>query len=63
MVKNTFKRMACGVALGLCLGSTAWAQSYTPTPENLQARKEFQDNKFGIFLHWGIYSMPAQGEW
>ena len=63
MVKNTFKRMACGVALGLCLGSTAWAQSYTPTPENLQARKEFQDNKFGVFLHWGIYSMPAQGEW
>ena len=63
MVKNTFKRMACVVALGLCLGSTAWAQSYTPTPENLQARKEFQDNKFGVFLHWGIYSMPAQGEW
>ena len=63
MVKNTFKRMACGVALGLCLGSTAWAQSYIPTPENLQARKEFQDNKFGVFLHWGIYSMPAQGEW
>ena len=55
--------MACGVALCLCIGSTAWAQSYTPTPENLQARKEFQDNKFGIFLHWGIYSMPAQGEW
>ena len=63
MVKHFFKRMACGVALCLCIGSTAWAQSYTPTPENLQARKEFQDNKFGIFLHWGIYSMPAQGEW
>ena len=63
MVKHFFKRMACGVALSLCICSTAWAQSYTPTPENLQARKEFQDNKFGIFLHWGIYSMPAQGEW
>lgn len=36
---------------------------YVPTPENLQARKEFQDNKFGIFLHWGIYSMFGQGEW
>ena len=63
MVKHFFKRMACGVALSLCICSTAWAQSYTPTPENLQARKEFQDNKFGVFLHWGIYSMPAQGEW
>lgn len=36
---------------------------YVPAPENLEARKEFQDNKFGIFLHWGLYSMLAQGEW
>ncbi len=36
---------------------------YTPTPEILQARQEFTDNGFGIFLHWGIYSMFAQGEW
>lgn len=26
-------------------------------------RQEFQDRKFGIFLHWGIYSMLADGEW
>ena len=63
MMKQLLKRMALGVTLCLCAGSTVWAQSYTPTPENLQARKEFQDNKFGIFLHWGIYSMTAQGEW
>lgn len=37
--------------------------SYTPTEENLQARKDFQDKKFGIFIHWGIYSMLGQGEW
>lgn len=37
--------------------------NYIPAPENLKARQEFQDNKFGIFLHWGIYSMTAQGEW
>ncbi len=36
---------------------------YTPTKENLEARKEFQDNKFGIFLHFGLYSMLADGEW
>ena len=39
------------------------AQEYTPTPENLQARKTFQDNKFGIFIHFGVYSMLADGEW
>ena len=45
----------------LCLyGHT---QDEVPTQENLQARKAFADMKFGIFLHWGIYSMFAQGEW
>ena len=37
--------------------------AYVPTEENLVAREEFQDSKFGIFLHWGLYSMLAQGEW
>lgn len=36
---------------------------YQPSPENLKARQEFSDYKFGIFLHWGIYSMFGQGEW
>lgn len=36
---------------------------YTPTPENLQRRQEFEGFRFGIFLHWGIYSTFAQGEW
>ena len=35
----------------------------TPTSENLQSRQEFADSKFGVFIHWGIYSMFAQGEW
>ena len=38
-------------------------ESYIPTPENLKARQEFSDSKFGIFPHWGIYSMFGQGEW
>ena len=25
--------------------------------------KWFADAKFGMFLHWGIYSVPARGEW
>ena len=39
------------------------AQKYEPTPEILKAREEFSDARFGIFIHWGIYSMFAQGEW
>ena len=36
---------------------------YVPAKENMEARKQFQDNKFGIFLHWGLYCMLATGEW
>jgi alpha-L-fucosidase len=39
------------------------AQSYKPTPENLQAREWFQDSKFGLFIHWGVYSVRGEGEW
>lgn len=36
---------------------------YTPSPENLANRQVFQDSKFGMFIHWGIYSLLADGEW
>ncbi len=39
------------------------AQAYVPTKENLEERENFRNAKFGIFLHWGIYSTFAQGEW
>lgn len=41
----------------------AQAQTYQPTAENLEARRVFSERRFGIFLHWGIYSTFAQGEW
>ena len=45
------------------LSLTATAQPYIPAEENLLARKEFSRERFGIFLHWGIYASYAQGEW
>jgi alpha-L-fucosidase len=41
----------------------AIAQTYQPTPENLKSRQWFQDNKFGLFIHWGVYSVLGKGEW
>lgn len=44
--------------------TTANAQmAYNPTPENLKAREWFQDSKFGMFIHWGVYSVLGDGEW
>jgi alpha-L-fucosidase len=34
---------------------------YVPSPENLKNREWFQDAKFGLFVHWGIYSQMAGG--
>lgn len=36
---------------------------YQPAPENIKARQEFQDAKFGMFIHWGVYSTLGDGEW
>ncbi|UCC74603.1 MAG: alpha-L-fucosidase [Gemmatimonadota bacterium] len=36
---------------------------YEPGPENLAARQWFQDAKFGLFVHWGVYSVMGAGEW
>lgn len=35
--------------------------SYQPSAENLENREWFQDAKFGLFIHWGVYSQMAGG--
>ncbi|HEX6891877.1 MAG TPA: alpha-L-fucosidase, partial [Chryseolinea sp.] len=47
------------ISAGLTYGQ--W--KYEPTPENLKTREWFQDAKFGLFIHWGVYSVLGDGEW
>lgn len=56
------KKVLTAIAFALLMLS-AQAQSYIPTEECLKARQEFNEERFGIFIHWGIYSMLADGEW
>ncbi|MCO6045146.1 alpha-L-fucosidase [Aeoliella sp. ICT_H6.2] len=53
------------LTLGVLLPYPAQAEEaqYTPAPENLENREAFQDDKFGIFIHWGVYSELGRGEW
>lgn len=37
--------------------------SYTPSAENLKNREWFENAKFGLFIHWGVYSVLGDGEW
>lgn len=46
----------------LALGTAACAAPYAPNWESLDRRPMpgwFADAKFGIFIHWGVYSVPA----
>ncbi|MES2418946.1 MAG: alpha-L-fucosidase [Bacteroidota bacterium] len=36
---------------------------YVPSKENLEARKAFEAMRYGLFIHWGPFSIPGSGEW
>ncbi len=46
----------------LCFTINLSAQTYQPNWESLDKRPTpqwFKDSKFGIFIHWGVYSVPG----
>ena len=54
------------IAFASCLFiiSHSFAQTYKATWESLDARpvpQWYKDAKFGIFIHWGVYSVPGWG--
>jgi alpha-L-fucosidase len=57
-----------GVAWAV-LSLAAWlpavrAQSFTETAEQRQTRMAaWREARFGLFLHWGVFAIPARGEW
>ena len=62
--RGRFAQFAFILSLAVFISELGSAQSsYQPSPENLQARREFQDMKFGMFIHWGVYSVLGDGEW
>src|SRR5210317_593038 len=49
-------------ALSITTSLAAASESFEPAWESIDARPTpawFEDAKFGIFLHWGVYSVPA----
>ena len=54
---------AFSVAVAYTIPEREQESPYVPSGGNLQAREAFRDAKFGIFLHWGLYSMLGTGEW
>jgi alpha-L-fucosidase len=57
------RRLAVLAVAAFCAASSGRANDYQPSPANLEARRWFQDAKFGLFVHWGVYSVLGDGEW
>jgi alpha-L-fucosidase len=47
----------------ISLAAAALGQTYEPSEANLKAREWFQNARFGMFIHWGVYSVLGDGEW
>jgi alpha-L-fucosidase len=71
MNRRMFLGAAAGAGGGVLLGGRgAWAEPpafvpYEPTRESLSRHATpawYREAKFGIFIHWGVYSVPAWGD-
>ena len=49
--------VACCMAVAACMSAAATEKW------NMEAREKFAAQRFGIFIHWGLYANYAQGEW
>jgi alpha-L-fucosidase len=61
------KRLSFAIMIfpALTIALQARAQNYQPTWESLDQRPTpqwFDEAKFGIFIHWGVYSVPAYAD-
>ncbi len=57
-----YQSVVTGVLISVLFIQTARSQRYEPSWESLDSRATpgwFNEAKFGIFIHWGAYSVPA----
>src|SRR5258708_5359485 len=48
----------------LTVATLAQKQLGNETPTQKDARMQWwKDDRFGMFIHWGLYALPARHEW
>jgi alpha-L-fucosidase len=63
------RRSATGRRLGAILialsiaSFSVPARSQVATERTAAPRRAFEDDRFGLFIHWGVYSVVGKGEW
>ncbi len=60
----TLLKKTSALVAALVMGAACAADGdYKPEEWNVKARRQFANQRFGIFIHWGLYANYAQGEW
>jgi alpha-L-fucosidase len=55
--------LVCVLGLAASPAPAGAQAGYVPSAENRAARDWFRDAKFGIFIHWGVYSVLQDDAW
>src|ERR1700730_11311317 len=66
MKKNmTSTRFTWAFLIILCMTSVGWGQQQATISDDATASRIawWREAKFGLFMHWGVYSIPGRGEW
>src|SRR5688500_10965331 len=65
-MKNFIKTTLLCSALAMSAVAQEAQTKLKPLPETKEQRDKrmewFRDSRFGLFIHWGVYAVPA-GEW
>lgn len=71
IIMKLLSNISIAVGMAAVIAGSVFAESvepdrdyvYVPSEEVIRSQKDFAADRFGIFIHWGIYSMFGQGEW
>src|SRR5262245_15056821 len=62
VMKNYHLQILTVLFGGFVLGTLISGQTKAPDPKHEERIAWFREAKFGLFIHWGLYAIPA-GEW
>jgi alpha-L-fucosidase len=61
-MKTTLSLLLTGVLAAACSYGAGGEEPLTPAPPDDERMAWWREARFGLFIHWGLYAIPA-GEW
>lgn len=63
MTSKTLRLMITAILLAAFAGTAAAQLPKETEAQKIQRMKWWTDARFGMFIHWGLYALPARHEW